>query len=573
MIPAFIDETSPPGERDVFMMLERGPDNWVVLHSLDLAPWNNNLRTEIDFVVIMPDTGILCIEVKSHYRIEFRDDRWHPKTIRKSPFRQALDGSQAFYRRFRDFFPQLAHVPVVHCCIFPNARFDILPNMAVAEHELIDGNRFREYRDAEAFCRDLEDRVRRSIRENPVLRPLAAGLAPGWIDQIVDHCLPIRRRIPERREEIERRAREAEERLREQQKPVLNMVALNPRVIVNGPAGTGKTLIAMEVARRAAEEGKRVALLCFNRLVGQWLADRLDETGTKPPNLVAGTVDAVLMKLAGIKAPPGADPRFWDEELPNLLEERVTDPDFAPDARFDTLVLDEAQDFVMRPRRMEVLFQFVEGGLKDGNYVLFGDFEFQVLQGGGNSRQRLAEMTEAARPAMWQLGENCRNYRVVGEAAASLAGFGKRVYSGYLRGGGDMDCFNLAWFEDRQDEAEKIAKELSAIRRLGYREEEIVLLSFVREAQSVVPLLRERGMQLRHAGENGTGIRYATIQAFKGLEASVVLLCDLVPEAGQDYQRHLLYTGITRATELVRVFCDRGRQDMLLEWLETEHYS
>ena len=55
------------------------------------------------------------------------------------------------------------------------------------------------------------------------------------------------------REEIQRREHEIELLLRDQQKPVLQLAALNERVIVTGAAGTGKTLIAMEVARRAAE--------------------------------------------------------------------------------------------------------------------------------------------------------------------------------------------------------------------------------------------------------------------------------------------------------------------------------
>ena len=58
MIPSFVDEHTPPGERDVFTMLSAGPADWVALHSLDLAPWNRELRTEIDVVVMIPDTGM-----------------------------------------------------------------------------------------------------------------------------------------------------------------------------------------------------------------------------------------------------------------------------------------------------------------------------------------------------------------------------------------------------------------------------------------------------------------------------------------------------------------------------------
>ena len=106
LIPSFLDDRTPPGERDVFNMLAAGPDDWVALHSLDLAPWNRGLRTEIDFVVIVPDTGLLCVEVKSHDTISFENDQWNPPEIRRSPFKQASDGRHTFYRRLRELAPQ-----------------------------------------------------------------------------------------------------------------------------------------------------------------------------------------------------------------------------------------------------------------------------------------------------------------------------------------------------------------------------------------------------------------------------------------------------------------------------------
>lgn len=61
---------------DVFNILAAGPNEIVSLHSLDLAPWNRGLRSEIDFVVIIPDAGIICLEVKSHENIAFDGVRW-----------------------------------------------------------------------------------------------------------------------------------------------------------------------------------------------------------------------------------------------------------------------------------------------------------------------------------------------------------------------------------------------------------------------------------------------------------------------------------------------------------------
>ena len=56
LIPSFMDDHTPPGERDVFNRLADGPDDWVALHALDLTPWSRGLRTEIDFVVIVVDS-------------------------------------------------------------------------------------------------------------------------------------------------------------------------------------------------------------------------------------------------------------------------------------------------------------------------------------------------------------------------------------------------------------------------------------------------------------------------------------------------------------------------------------
>src|SRR5262245_50708516 len=131
LIPSFLDEKTPPGERDVFNLLAGGPDDWVVLHALDIAPWNRGLRTEIDFVVLIPDTGILCVEVKSHETIEFENGRWSPPSIKRSPFKQAIDASQTFLRRLRDIAPHFGKVPVVFGCIFPRAIFSLGPNLSV----------------------------------------------------------------------------------------------------------------------------------------------------------------------------------------------------------------------------------------------------------------------------------------------------------------------------------------------------------------------------------------------------------------------------------------------------------
>jgi hypothetical protein len=435
LIPSFMDDHTPPGERDVFNLLASGPDDWVALHSLDLAPWNRSLRTEIDFVVIVPDTGILCIEIKSHEDITFDGYRWHPETIKRSPFKQASDARYTFYRRLADIAPQFKPVPVVHCCIFPRAPFDLGPNLSVPPWELMDLRAFRAFNSGSDFCADLKARMNKSIGADARVTPLKRHLSPSQIDTIIKLCVPVRKSSPDSREEIRRREEAVEKVLRQQQKPVLQLTALNKRVIVSGGAGTGKTLIAMEVARRAAEKGLRVALLCYNQLVGNWMKQRVEKAGPMLPNLVTGRAIRVMAEMTGVVIPNNPSQDYWETQLPMELEERLTDPDFKTAAAFEYLVLDEAQDILAKPRLWQCLTQFLAGGEARGAFALFGDFDHQVLGERESMQLALASLDESDRPVRWSLSENCRNYPIVGDTAVRLAGFTDPVYSGYLRSG------------------------------------------------------------------------------------------------------------------------------------------
>lgn len=567
LIPAFADERTPPGEKDVFRMLAGGPENWVAVHSLDLAPWNRGHRTEIDFLVIVPDTGIVCIEVKSHRTILFENDRWIPHDIRRSPFKQALDGRYSFYRNLIGLSPAYQRLPVVHCCIFPNAPFPLRPNLAVQPWELIDGLQFRSFRTAQEFCTHLVDCMRSSIEADASLTPLSAPVRPADVAKIVDFCVPVHKRRLGAREDILQREKETEHILREQQRPVLRLAELNPRIIVDGAAGTGKTLIATELAARLVRNGKRVGLVCFNQLVGDWVRQQATSMCAGMPNLVAGRAIRLMADMAGITVPERPPASFWNEELPAQIEERLTDPDFTATAAFDYLIVDEAQDLLARPRIWNCLTQFLAGGLRDGNFVLLGDFSHQVLGDKSEMDYHLAALLQDVRPARWRLAENCRNYQVVGDCAVRLSGFAPQIYSGYMRAGGSLSCYDIDFYRDPAGQAAYIRNWLKEFRAKGYRPGEIAILSFCAETDSIAAQLIAEGLPLQPAWKQGDGTIYSTIHAFKGLERKVILLTDLMPRQS-DFHRHLFYTGMTRATEEVRILCHEDAREVLAKWLK-----
>lgn len=563
MIPAFIDESAPPGEIDVFLKLESSRHDWVVIHSLDLAPYNNYRRTEIDFVILIPDVGILCVEVKSHREIGFDGSRWYPDSITKPPFRQAQDARFALRRRLVDRLPAFAHVPVIHCCIFPRADFAVPVNVSIQPFEVMDRGRFSGCRTGEAFCDTLKRMAQLAIGADPQISPLKTLLSISLRDEFIKFCFPIRKRRPEKDAEIRYREAELEERLREQQRPVLRLTEYNPRVLVEGGAGTGKSLIGLEVARRKAAQGLRVGYLCFNRLIGSWAAREL--AADRHPNLIGGSVFSVLMSLSGIEAPDDPDADFWGA-LPLMIQDRLTDPTCIHDARFDYLVIDEAQDILARPDLLDCVRLLIDGDLTGGNYLILGDFRNQVLTGAEELEKSLVEVRHQA--ARWLLTENCRNYKYIGQVAMTLSMADRSTYSGYMRQGGGLQAWELNMYEDAKGQLRRISECIDLALTNGFREEEITVLSFGAEQKSVLPLLLSQSQRrfVSAAKFEAKGIRWSTVSAYKGLENKVIIIADVMP-SDSGFDRHRFYTGITRATERLYILCHASGKSQLVEWV------
>lgn len=567
LIPDYIEENTPPGERLVFSSLQNSTTGWVALHSLDLAPSNNNRRTEIDFVVLMPEHGILCVEVKSQKDIYFDGSRWQPESIKRSPFKQALDARFAFHRRLElHVGGKYKHVPVMHCCIFPLSDFLMEFNASIQPCEVMDRRAFEACKTADDFCRAIGSMFTRAIESDPQVSKLKNALEREEIEEIIEFCYPVRKRKPERSEEIQRRQTELETMLRIQQKPVMNLVSLNDRVLVEGGAGTGKSMIGMEVAKRKATEGLRVACLCFNRLIGKSMESQL--ASLNQPNLIAGTVHSVLLKLTGVTVPKDHDASWWEKEALDLIEEKLTDPELASIATFDYVVIDEAQDILAQPALWNCLQLLIEGGLEKGRFLMLGDFINQSLTLNENALERNIRELKG-HVARWILDENCRNYRWIGEVALTLSASAKNTWSGYMRAGGSLDNWKLYPYDDDAQQVRKVMDLVQSFRNNGFNDADITLLSFRSNESSIMGNLVRNGLIMEKASElDSRHIRYSTINAYKGMENKVIIITDIVfSPQNRDLDRKLFYTGMTRATERLVVMCRQSAAVQLGEWL------
>lgn len=124
---------------------------------------------------------------------------------------------------------------------------------------------------------------------------------------------------------------------------ILENIADISRTEIRGAAGTGKTIVAIEEARRAAAAGRRTLLTCFRRP----LANELSRSSGVVDSLTVASFHAVCLRVAeeaGLGLPPTdrRDQHFFDSILPGLFIDAVTE---RPDLKWQTIIIDEGQDF------------------------------------------------------------------------------------------------------------------------------------------------------------------------------------------------------------------------------------
>lgn len=407
--------------------------------------------------------------------------------------------------------------------------------------------------------------LRQSIEADPHLQPVGAPLLPTLIEEVLKACLPIQKRRQGEREERQQRERYMEQVLRTQQRPVLRLVDDNPRVVVSGGAGTGKTFIAIEVARRAADRGERVGLVCFNRLVGEWMKKIVAGGPVALPHLMVDRATRLLAQLTEVSIPANAPDDFWEGEFLELVEERLTDPNLRQEACVDYLLVDEAQDLMARPRLWACLSQLLRGGLRAGRFVLFGDFENQVLSGQAIASRELAAVMEESRACTWRLRENCRNVAMIGETAIALSGADRHLYDGYMRSDGPAHAYDIQFYRNAEEQVMLLKSTLRDLRAQGFAASDIIILSFCAAERSGAAVLSTRGEHLHPVRENALGTSYASVHAFKGMESRAVIMTD-IDLNDTSFHRHLFYTGMTRAIDTVHILCHERSKTTLRQW-------
>lgn len=554
MIPPDCPLDTPAGEAILFRKLrdDPGTGGWVVLHSLELHKHRTKSKGEIDMVVLAPGQGVLCLEVKG-CEVTRRDGLWiYPYgTSIEGPFRQASRAMHSLrdYLQRRD--PNLADLLFFSAAVFTRIDFNT-ESPEWHSWQIIDSRTLGRMPISLVITRIFEH-AHQHILSKPrkhawydsrVSRPSSDQVCriSAFLRGNFEHFVQPRSDIQHIEESLLR--------LTEEQYDALDAIQDNSRVILKGLAGTGKTYLAIETARRAVANGKRTLVLCFNRLLADWMKSAVQDIPEEGLNLLRCVhFHGLLREVAGEALPVRNDPEFWAYELPaKVIDHLLADDRSLP--QFDLLLVDEAQD-LLTDNYLDVLDLLVAGGLAGGRWAFFGDFERQAifLTGGGISAASMLEALRDRAPnhTNFTLRINCRNAGPIAETLTLAC----NVRPGYSRFLHEMEGASVhpRFWRNREIQEELLESAIVEFRRI-FRIDEIVILSLNADEKSCAGHLtateQGRFVPLREAGKSGkNSIRYASIHAFKGLEAPAIILTDI--ERLDEQARALLYVGMSRA--------------------------
>ena len=360
-------------------------------------------------------------------------------------------------------------------------------------------------------------------------------------------------------------------RLSREQFAVLNFALndRNPRIICEGAAGTGKTLIAMEAARRLSADGKKTLFLCFNDNLQRFLSADTVEAGDRIRISSLHRFLGDMIRKAGLSPQLAAaraslsETELFDKAYPEIFESAASvllEEGELP--QFDAIVVDEAQD-VLNGAMLNCLDLVLDRGFDAGRWLLFMDSGLQA-DVYGRLDKSLVERLRSLKPVTFELLENFRNPRGVVAEMCALTGAPEPICRREL-----ISKVEYVSCSNEQDQGRKLRALLLKLLRQGVSPSQITILSGKkREDACVSRHPPDIGKPIVHLDSDSRpvpadAISAASVPAFKGLENEVLILTDLPPlEPMTPWVRSIFYVGMTRAKSKLFALVDKAFLDV-----------
>lgn len=531
-------------------------DAWTVYYSRTLSTIDRNTGmkdNEIDFVLYHRRYGVVVIEVKGG-RIRHSVDsgkfysinRYGESFEIKDPFQQALVWKSRFWRVLRN---RNIKVPVSHAVAFPSVHeSEIIESAAIVPAIVIGRQKMGALSSA---MKNLVNHVQpeHHLKFDDVAEGLHGIL---WGKEFTSKLF-----LKDYLDSHDLRVKDVEVI----QETLVQPIAASARLAVEGEAGTGKTLIAMLLARHFRSQGKRVLVLSSNRLLNDYLKSEIGSEVEVKTYIELGERFGVHL----LNPPAAFDGKRedWSQyEAPDRLAKAIA----KTDRRYDVLICDEAQD--VQPFWWEAIETVLEP--EDSHFLVFFDRSQGVFGAGGSERGFVPEEVLPIKPPYFPLVYNYRTTREIATFARSFR-TGTQVMQSHCGRLGYIP--EIIVYDDAQDCRGKLGRLFRKLfREEGVSTDDVTLLS-ARNPKTPESVLKptdliaryglrflnsEQGPMAQARGANKVDL--ATISGFKGLETPIAILLNVSEyrlPIDNPIMASLVYVACTRAKHMLYIMVQK----------------
>ena len=500
---------------DALALAEFGDHKPVAFHSLFLTKHEKKRVGEADFVIVSK-YGLFVLEVKGG-GVSFVDGVWSTmgrkgKDKIQDPFMQANTAVHAIDAKIKKLVEtDETRIPIGYAAVFPNIIW--AEKGAEWDREMICD--MEDLRNFNHWLKQLFEywNCQRPANDNLLsqddIDAISLFLRPNFelVQPLFNHVKQVE---------------QGSVKLTEEQYHFVDIAMDNHRVICSGGAGTGKTFLAAELARRMLDAGKTVLLVCKSSWLRHYLTARIPSD-----RLSVATMSSVssVMRRSGMEF-------------------------------FDVLIMDEGQD-LLNFRDLNQLDNILEGGLGNGQWYFFHDANNQSNLLATVEPDALDWLRSKNNPAIIKLRVNCRNTTNILTAIQSelKCDLGKPT----LVDGPEV----IQYRTDNNELIEKLDALITDLISSELDSGSITILSSVPIRKSIVAMLPAETQSMISELDDYKvrkipfdGVTFSQVKDFKGLENDVIILVDMPHPGslGEDESKALHYVGMSRARAILYCF-------------------
>lgn len=567
ILPSKIKKDNPSNaEIKVFDMFKKMNKECIVFHSLGISKHIDKVFGEIDFVVVTYD-GILCLEIKGG-RIERKDGIWYyidrngvRHENREGPFKQVINSMYSLRKYMKERVG--ANHPLYKCqyasgVMFPDVLFE--QNDPEIIEEIVYDRKYSN-NSLDEYIKNCFEYWRTTMKQkNNFEGDYLNDNQIKYAEKVLRGDFGL---VPSLKSEIEDIDQKLIQ-LTEEQYVNLSMLSNNKRLIIKGGAGTGKTLLAVEQAKRMALKNKNVLFLFYNNLIAFNTSQIFTEK--EKEHIDVFNIHKMLLKVIENYETVNntGDNNYFTKELPDKFLEYIGFHEFQN--YYDAVIIDEGQD-LLKTDYLMCIDEVLKGGLENGNWVVFYDPVQNIYNERFDSGLKILK---SYNPVLLELKINCRNTSEIGTYNTLLTALSPDEYLKVQ--GGKVTRIE---YSNQKEEKTKVFNTVNDLLLKGIKPGDIVILSpykfdnsflqgenIFNDSCKFVDITRRKDKY-----NSSDHLKFSTIQSFKGLEAKIVIVTDL-DKFTSKYRRLLNYTAISRARVYLYIFYSKKAREEMLRMIE-----